>query len=283
MGGLLLRCAPRRRGSRPGRCPAHPRRARQPGAQLGSQGARPLRAGPRTRRRPRGSAPRRRRRPEGGAPPRGARGWSASVPRAERGPRRRGEPDLHERHDRHAQGRDAHAPELHEPRGPAGRRLPARARRRPALGPSAAPHLRVRLRASRPPVAWRRDRVPRRAHRRPHRRRARGRPCHGHDWRPGPLVSPSPQDHPGDLGPAGRRARGLRGAPPRERLYAQAPVLEPREAALLAGPPEAGRPPADPRLGRLGALTRGAERLSRDGDSTSTRATASPRRPRSCR
>ncbi len=79
---------------------------------------------------------------------------------------------LHERHHRHAQGRDALPPELRQPGGEALHGLRPRAGRRHALGAAAPPHLRVHLRAPGAALARRGGGVPRRAHRRPHRRGA---------------------------------------------------------------------------------------------------------------
>ncbi len=132
--------------------------------------------------------------------------------------------------------------------------------RRAALGAAAPPHLRVRRRAAGPALPRRRGGVPRRADRRPHRRGARHRARHRHDRRAGALVAAPPPHHPG----AGRHGPGvveqafdlLR---QRQRRAARLGArLEPGQAPLLAGPPQAGRTAPLPGLGGLGARPGGA-------------------------
>ena len=154
-----------------------------------------------------------------------ARGWRSlgealAGDAAGRAPRRRegAAPDdarlahLHLRHHRHAQGRDAHPPELRPLVAKLAGAFDLGPGRRAALGAAAAPHLRVLLRAPDAALARRGGRLPRRAHRRPPRRGARDRARHRDDRRAGAVAAAPPADHPGARRQARPRRAGLRGA-----------------------------------------------------------------------
>ncbi len=124
VGRRLLRHPPRRRRGGPGRSPALRARAREPVAHRGRAARAPVRRRGGAEPRPRRARGRRGARRARGAARRGAReaGRRSSWAAREGRPGRSRLAHLHERHDGHAEGRHALAPELREPRREARRR-----------------------------------------------------------------------------------------------------------------------------------------------------------------
>ena len=236
VGHRLLRHPGRRRRRRSRRRQRHARRDRERGADGAGRSDPGLGAGGAAARRP--EPPRRRRLARRGS---GGGAAGASGARDQRQGRRHRLADLHLGHDRDAQGRHALAQELHLAPVQARRRLRPEAARPHALGPAAAPHLRVHRRVPHAVHARRAGDLSRRHHARGSGGGVRGGRRHRHDRRAGAVPAPAPED------PQGRRRQGALGLGAlRRRRRGGAPLprqdrLERRQARLLAGAEAARR------------------------------------------